>query len=108
MPLHLLKITFASVGIPGPEPAPDATPWSIYASCEEQRGETCELFQQIRRMPVTRDRKDALAALRKLIQVAASGKPLTAFYDKKQCHEIHTFHYDGRDTTIWRIRQNDI
>jgi len=108
MPLHLLKISFASVGIPGPEPVAEAAPWSIYASCEEQSALACGLFQKIRSMPATRDRKDALACLRKLIQVAASGRPLTVFYDKKQCHEIHSFHHDNRERTIWRIRHNDI
>jgi hypothetical protein len=57
---------------------------------------------------VLKDRNAALAALHKLIQVAASGKPITDFYDKKQCHNIHTFQYDGKDRTIWRIWKGDV
>ena len=49
-----------------------------------------------------------MSALHKLVQVAASGKPITDFYDKKQCHEIHTFRHDGKDRTIWRIWKGDV
>ncbi len=54
------------------------------------------------------DRKSALAALSKLVEVAASGKPITAFYDKKQCHDIHTFKYKNKERTIWRIWKGDV
>ncbi|MBE7373033.1 hypothetical protein [Pseudomonas lopnurensis] len=108
MAIHLLKIDFRALKMPLPEPVAQAGAWSIFARCDEPDEAACEVFRQILAMPDKRDQKASLAALRKLIQVAASGHPLTSFYDKKQCHEAHRFNYQGKERTIWRIWQGDI
>lgn len=59
-------------------------------------------------MRALKDRKSAIAALVKLVQIAASGKPLQVFYDEKQCHDIHRFQYGGQERVVWRIRRGDI
>lgn len=66
------------------------------------------LFTQIRDLKDRRDQKNALAALCKLVKVAATGQPLAVFYDEKQCHPIHEFRYRGKDRKIWRIRHGDV
>lgn len=104
---YYLRINFRSLGAPGSEPSPGRTPWELYARCDARDVNTCELLQQVHKM-VVKDQKAALGALHKLVQVAASGEPITNFYDKKQCHDIHTFHYLGKDRTIWRIWKGDV
>lgn len=110
---NYLRINFKALGTPDPEPAPGSKPRMLYARCEDADPSApnipgaCDLLCQIIRM-APKDQKAALAALHKLVQVAASGKPITEFYDKKQCHEIHTFHHDGKDRTIWRIWKGDV
>lgn len=59
-------------------------------------------------MPTAKDRRAAIAELAKLVQVAASGKPFQVFYDEKQCHDIHRFHYDGKERVLWRLRRGDV
>lgn len=104
---YFLRINFNALGKIEPEPVPGAKPWELYARCDEKDAETCVLFQQIANM-VLKDRKAAVSALDKLVQVAASGQPITNFYDKKQCHDIHTFSYQGKDRTVWRIWKGDV
>jgi hypothetical protein len=76
--------------------------------CSSPETEECPFLEQVGQLEDLRDRKAALQALKKLIEVAASGLPMTHFYDKKQCHEIHSFQYDGKTRRIWRIRQGII
>lgn len=102
-----LRINFSTLGVQEPEPAPGPTPWELYARCDTEEVETCALFQQITSL-TTNNRKSALSALHKLVQVAASGQPITEFYDKKQCHDLHTFNYHGKDRIVWRIRKGDV
>lgn len=102
-----LRINFKALGAPDPEPVPGVKPWELYARCDARDSETCELFRQVSSL-VQKDRKAAMAALYKLVQVAASGLPITNFYDKKQCHDIHTFNYQGKERTIWRIWKGDV
>lgn len=105
--MYFLRINFRALGVPGPEPAPGAKPWELYARCNEKRSDSCDLFQQIARL-VPKDQKAAVSALYKLIQVAASGQPITNYYDKKQCHDIHAFNYLGKERTVWRIWKGDV
>lgn len=104
---HYLRITYHSLGIPETEPQAGAKPRLLYARCNSEDPRTCELFVQIAGLAL-KDRKAALSALRKLVDVAASGKPLTEFYDKKQCHLIHEFRHLDKDRSIWRIWKGDV
>ena len=108
MPLRLLRINYAALRYPGQEPLAEPGHWRLYAPCTQADANTCQLLHNIAFMQDGRDRKAALAALHKLIQVAASGKPLQVFYDEKQCHDIHRFRYDGQERVLWRIRHNAI
>lgn len=105
--MHFLRINFKALGAPEPEPVPGAKPWELYARCHAKNSASCDLFQQIAGLE-PKDRKAAMAALYKLVQVAASGQPITTFYDKKQCHDIHTFNYQGKERTVWRIWKGDV
>lgn len=102
-----LRINKKALGAPAPEPAPGAKPRLLYARCRENDHASCELFGQIAQM-VPKDRRAALGALDKLVDVAASGRPITEFYDKKQCHDIHTFTHGGKERTVWRIWKGDV
>jgi len=102
-----LRINYKALGVPEQEPTPSSKPWELYARCDTKDAETCVLFQQIARM-VPKDRKAAMSALHKLIIVAASGQPITSYYDKKQCHDIHTFTYQSKERTVWRIWKGDV
>jgi hypothetical protein len=104
---HYLRINLQALGAQREEPSPGSKPRELYARCNSADPRTCDLFSQIAGM-VPKDRKAALAALSKLIEVAASGKPITEFYDKKQCHDINTFKYKNKDRTIWRIWKGDV
>lgn len=108
MALRLLRISYGALGHQGREPLAEPGHWRLYAPCAEADANTCHLFQSIANMQAVRDRKAVLAELVKLVQVAASGKPLQVFYDEKQCHEIHQFQYDGKERVLWRIRRGDI
>lgn len=102
-----LRINFKALGATDPEPVPSAKPWRLYARCDAEDVETCGIFQQIINL-VGKDQRAAMSALHKLVHVAASGQPVTNFYDKKQCHEIHTFHYKGKERIVWRIWKGDV
>lgn len=108
MPLHLLRINHRALRHEAPEPITEMGHWRLYAPCDQADETTCRLFQRIAQLPAAADRKAALAALVKLVQVAASGKPLQVFYDEKQCHELHRFNYCGHERVVWRIRKGDI
>lgn len=109
MPVHLKRITFKSLGLPD-EQEPKSSPenWQLFAPCLGEGFSNCELFEQIKALSSARDQKHSMLALRKLVQIAAMGAPLTVHYDKKQCHELHTFSYKDREQVIWRIRHGDI
>lgn len=104
---YYLRINFKALGVPSPEPTPGAKPRQLYARCDSSSAETCDLFKQISTM-VPKDRKAALSAIHKLVEVAATGRPITEFYDKKQCHDIHTFRYKDKERVIWRIWKGDV
>lgn len=104
---YYLRINNHTLGDGNHEPAPSNKPRELYARCESNDPNTCDLFLQISQMTL-KDRKAALSALSKLVEVAASGRPLTEFYDKKQCHDIHTFKYKNKDRTIWRIWKGNV
>lgn len=108
MPLQLLRINYGALRHSAQEPSAEPTHWRLYAPCSEADPDTCHVLQSIVQMRALKDRKAAIAALVKLVQVAASGKPLQIFYDEKQCHAIHRFHHDGRERVVWRIRSGDI
>jgi len=105
--MHFLRINFKALGAPEPEPSPGAKPWGLYARCNAKSSDSCELFRQIANL-APKDQRAALSALTKLVQVAASGLPITNFYDKKQCHDIHTFNYLEKERTVWRIWKGDV
>lgn len=109
MLLHLKRITFNSIGFRAqPEPPLLEESWLLFAPCENESFSGCILFSQIKDLASKKDQKSAVLALKKLIQVAAMGQPLTVHYDKKQCHELHSFTYKGKARVIWRIRHGDI
>lgn len=108
MTVYLLRITNAVLRNPAPEFVAEPEHWRLYASCGEADADSCQLLQSIATMQAARDQKDALAALAKLVHVAASGKPLQTFYDEKQCHVIHRFHHAGRERVVWRIRRGSV
>jgi hypothetical protein len=104
----LLELSYAVLGIPEAEPRPGRNPWRPVTPCSDPEAEECPFLEQIHQLQDRRDRKASLQALKKLIEVSASGLPISNFYDQKQCHEIHSFQYDGRTRKIWRIRQGSI
>jgi hypothetical protein len=65
------------------------------------------LLQQIADLELA-DRKAALMEVEKLIQIAASGQPVPAFYDEKQCHKTHSFEYKGKTRDVWRVRRGNV
>lgn len=103
MPLTLLKIDFALLGVPESAPSPSVTSWSFCSVVKSRGHETCGLIQLIRAMPTPCDRKEALTGLRKLIQVAAAGEPLPEYYDSNQCYETHSFHHDVHMQVLNRL-----
>jgi len=105
--MYLLRINFNALGVPEPEPSPGAKAWELYARCTVKHINGCDLFQQVGNLAL-KDQRAAMSALFKLVQVAASGQPITNFYDKKQCHDIHTFTYLGKERTVWRIWKGDV
>lgn len=110
MPVHLLEINDQALGRPHRHLEKAAHQWQLLARCSDASPDSCLLLQQLvflGRQNRT-DGRAALAALDKLIQVAAKGMPLETFYDKKQSHELHAFHYKGQRRVIWRLRKNDI
>ena len=104
----LLELSYAVLGIPEAEPRPGENPWHPVTPCSGPDAEKCPFLDQIGLLKDVRDRKAAVQALKKLIEVAATGLPMTDFYDKKQCHEIHSFQYKGKTRKVWRIRQGSI
>lgn len=109
MPLHLKRITFQSIRVQTqPEPKLLENSWLVFAPCESDDYSNCILFAQIKALKSQEDQKSAVLGLKKLIQVAALGQPLTAHYDAKHCHELHEFKYKGKTRVIWRIRHGDI
>jgi len=104
----LLELSYAIIGIPEAEPRPGEKPWYPVVPCDNPDTEECPFLEQIGQIEDLRDQKAALQALKKLIEVAATGLPMPRFYDKKQCHDIHSFQYDGKTRRIWRIRQGSI
>ncbi|MGN5519639.1 hypothetical protein VF673_12260 [Halopseudomonas sp. Lyrl_26] len=66
------------------------------------------MFAQLAALESREDQRSALQGLKKLIQVAAIGQPLTVHYDSKQCHELHEFTYKGKVRVIWRIRNGNV
>ncbi len=109
MPLHLKRVTFKAIGYKAqPEPLAQEHSWSLFAPLESGNDSGCILLKQIASLADKRDKQAALLALKKLIQIAALGQPLTVHYDKKRCHELHTFKYAGKERVIWRIRHGDI
>ena len=104
----LLELSYAVLGIPEAEPRPGENPWHPVTPCSGPDAEECPFLDQIGLLKDVRDRKAAVQALKKLIEVAATGLPMTDFYEKKQCHEIHSFQYNGKTRKVWRIRQGSI
>ncbi|MGS3491751.1 hypothetical protein ACB313_05555 [Klebsiella pneumoniae] len=97
-----MKINHAALQRKQADPHQVTSARTLYARCDDESRDTCNLLQQIYDMEM-RDQKDALSALVKMIQIAASGKPFKDFYDVKQCHDCHTFTHDGKEHTIWRV-----
>lgn len=103
-----LHINIKALKAPVPEPVPSNKAFRLYARCDDTDPDTCSLFYGIHGLASAKDRKAALAALVKLVHVAASGQPFAEHYDNKQCHETHRFHYEGKARVIWRVRKGDI
>ena len=111
MPVHLLEIDERSLGKPtqsGSLRNPAA--WQLLSRCESDRADSCLLLQKIVELGRSNrvDGQAVLAALDKLIKVAATGQPIEAFYDKKQSHPLHEFDYKGQKRVVWRIRKGDV
>lgn len=105
--MRLRRIDFAALGTSEPEPHQEPDAWDLLSVSDEAL-EDDDLFQQIRELKSRNDQKNALASLHKLVQVAATGHPISGYYDKKECHETHHFKYQGKTRKIWRIRKGDI
>lgn len=111
MLIHLIEINEHTLGRPkllGVSRSPAA--WKLLSRCESNQMDSCILLKKLVALGRSnkKDGKSALSALDKLIQVAATGKPLNGFYDTKQSHPIHEFFYEGRNRVIWRIRSGDV
>jgi len=104
----LLELSYEVLGIPEAEPRPGQNPWHPVTPVSGPDAEECPFLEQVGQLKDRRDQKAAMQALKKLIEVAATGLPMTRFYHEKQCHEIHSFQYDGKTRRIWRIRQGSI
>lgn len=105
---YLREVNFKFLGAPEPEPIASPNAWFLASRCTDDKSQTCDLLEQILQMPSRSDQKAALQSVHKLIKVAANGLPLQNFYDEKQCHEIHSFLYMGKERRVWRIRQGDV
>lgn len=79
----------------------------LVAWCAEESIATCGLLGQIADLQIPA-RKASIAAIAKLIQIAATGQPVAEFYDEKQCHKTHSFKYKGKVRDVWRVRKNDV
>jgi hypothetical protein len=109
MALNLKRITLQSIGVRvQPEPEFSEGSWLVCAASEDADFSSCGLFSQISALNSKPDQQSALLALKKLIQVAALGQPLTVHYDAKQCHECHEFTYRGKNQVVWRIRHGNV
>lgn len=109
MTLYLKRITLQSIRYTAQsEQASQKNAWHLFAPCAEESYQDCLLFNQITALKDRKDQKAALLALKKLIQVAEMGQPLTVHYDEKACHELHSFQYKGKERTVWRIRHGVI
>ncbi|GAB3445392.1 type II toxin-antitoxin system RelE/ParE family toxin [Massilia solisilvae] len=102
-----LRINFAALGAGRSEPPTGSKPRRLLARCNTEDPGSCDLFVQIKQL-APKDRKAALSALSKLVEVAATGKPITDFYDKKQCHDAYSFWYQNKERTVWRIWKGDV
>ena len=105
---YLRQVNLQLLGAPEPEPTASPNSWYLASRCADAQSQTCDLLEQILQLPSRIDQKAALQSVHKLIKVAALGLPLQNFYDEKQCHEIHSFDYLGKERRIWRIRQGDV
>ncbi len=111
MPVHFLEINEHTLGKPGATSSGGSiAPWKLLARCEGNAAESCVLIKRLKEMAAAnlKDGKSALSALDKLINVAATGKPIENFYDSKQSHPLHEFVYKDRNRVIWRIRKGDV
>lgn len=110
MSIHLLEINDRVLKRPARFLDQAARPWRLFARCTDESQESCVLLQQLLGLAQqsTKDGKAALAALDKLIQIAAKGMPLEHFYDKKQSHELYSFEYKGKRRVVWRLRKGDV
>ena len=108
MALHLKQIGNSCLGNGLEDPTPTSKSWHLYSLVDGDKDEECCVIKDLQSMADQRDLRAALQALTKLVQVAALGQPLDVHYDKKQCHPLHRFHYDGKERVVWRIRKNSI
>jgi mRNA-degrading endonuclease RelE of RelBE toxin-antitoxin system len=107
MRFTLLRITHRLFGLSTVDSVQAPNAWLLYAWCLSDTRESCALLKQMQDMQHN-DRHTSLLGLKKLIDVAATGKPLNEFYDSKKCHKTHEFEYKNRPRTIWRIRHGDV
>lgn len=108
MSYYLREIDFAAIGASDTEPVKQPDHKKLVARCSSDDVNDCDFLQQIVELKSPSSIRAALSALHKLVNVAASGQPFTDFYDKKQCHEIHSFEYKHKAYKIWRIRKSDL
>jgi hypothetical protein len=92
------------IGYPGEVKPPDDWPgsWKIYTVCASSDPRSCTTRSDVGDLDIG-DKKDARLTFVSFTNKAATGEPLTNLYDEKQCHETHSFDFDGREIKIFRI-----
>jgi mRNA-degrading endonuclease RelE of RelBE toxin-antitoxin system len=81
--------------------------YSVCSICPAKDEDTAEILAKIYQFGQT-ERKSFRNGMQKLLKIVNSGQRLEIHYDSKQCHETHSFYYNGSNHTIWRIRSNDL
>lgn len=106
MPLYICKLGVQDFPCDRAPPNEAANAWKVVAYCDDNRKEACFLFAQIGEIEA-QFRMSAINGMLRLIEVAATGSPLSSFYDKKKCHEIGEFVHSGTEHRLYRIRTGD-
>ena len=97
-----------AVGYPGPLTRPPDRPnsWKIFTVWKGNVPGACTTLGDIRACESTADLKNARKSFLNFLNRAATGLPLSALYDEKQCHEAFTFkngsnHEEVKVLRIW-------
>lgn len=81
--------------------------WKVYTICTERNPRSSTTFKDVSELEAS-DKTHARSAYVSLLGKAQNGFPLKDQYDKKRCHEVHSFIFNRIEITIYRIRTGDV